>query len=238
MRPAGFWRRCAAWSLDALPVGVASLTLALALRRRSPGTGGDALASAWASLVEALAHRVAAAVTGAYGESGAGALYVLVRGALRDPVLLTAADAVQAALAALVIPPLIAFNALFLAWCVGFERSPLRATPGKRALGLRVATTDGSAPGTGRLLLRFLAGALSWLSLNLGHLLAALPPRHQALHDRIAGTRVLQDPASPARLPAWSIAWLGLQVVLSLAAGACLFLAAHQAVERAFNALL
>lgn len=220
MRPAGFWRRCAAWSLDALPVGVASLTLALALRRRSPGTGGDALASAWASLVEALAHRVAAAVTGAYGESGAGALYVLVRGALRDPVLLTAADAVQAALAALVIPPLIAFNALFLAWCVGFERSPLRATPGKRALGLRVATTDGSAPGTGRLLLRFLAGALSWLSLNLGHLLAAMPPAHATLHDRISATRVVLAPEASETLPSWARAWLWVLAAALLLASA------------------
>lgn len=218
MRPAGFWRRCAAWSLDALPVGLAALALALPFR--SPGTGADALAAAWAPLVDALAHRVADAVTGAHGESGAGALYVLFRGALRDPVLLTAAEGVQAALVALAIPPLLGFVTLFLAWCVGFERSPLRATPGKRALGLRVAAADGRVPGTGRLLLRFFAGSLSWLSLNIGHLLAAIPPAHAALHDRISATRVVMAPDTPDALPPWARAWLWILAAALLLATA------------------
>jgi hypothetical protein len=40
-------------------------------------------------------------------------------------------------------------------------------------------------------LLRHAAGSLSWLTLNLGHLLAALPPHKRALHDWIAGARVV-----------------------------------------------
>src|SRR5690606_26268091 len=124
---------------------------------------------------------------------------------------------------------------LALAWFAGFEASPLQATPGKRALGLRVVDARGARLALGRAALRHLAGTLSWLSLNLGHLLAALPPRHQALHDRLAGTRVLQR--AGARLPAWSLAWLGLQLLAAVAAGACLLAATQQAIERAFDAL-
>jgi len=39
--------------------------------------------------------------------------------------------------------------------------------------------------------LREAASLLSWLTLNLGHALALAAPRRQALHDRIAGTRIL-----------------------------------------------
>src|SRR3546814_8479267 len=33
----------------------------------------------------------------------------------------------------------------------------------------------------------------SWLTFNLGHALAALPPQKRALHDYLAGTRVRSD---------------------------------------------
>ena len=76
------------------------------------------------------------------------------------------------------------------------------------ALGLRVAAADGRVPGTGRLLLRFFAGSLSWLSLNIGHALAGFPP-YLALHDHASGTRVLAA-REGTRLPAWAWAWLAL----------------------------
>lgn len=216
MRPAGFWRRCAAWSLDALPVGLA----ALALRAPTLRTDAAALAAAWNALVDALARRMADAIGGVDAAPGAGALLALVRGAMRDPALLAASGEVQAALAALALPPLLVFTALFLAWCVGFERSPLRATPGKRALGLRVAAASGDAAGTGRLLLRFLAGTLSWLSLNVGHLLAAIPPAHATLHDRVSATRVVMAADAPDALPPWARAWLWILAAALLLATA------------------
>lgn len=76
---------------------------------------------------------------------------------------------------------------------IGFEASSRQATPGKQWLGLRVCTLDGQRPSLGRTVLRFVAGSLSWLSLNLGHALAAWTPRKQALHDLIAGTLVVVE---------------------------------------------
>lgn len=240
MRPAGFWRRGAAWSLDAVPAGLVALALCAGSLRPAAVT----LATAWNALVEALVQRVADMITGAMatGAGGdaaaaAGPLLALTRGALRDPSLLAAARDVQAALAALALPPLLAFAALFLAWCVGFERSSLRATPGKRALGLRVATVAGGDAATGRLLLRFLAGTLSWLSLNIGHLLAAIPPAHAALHDRLSATRVVLVPDAPASMPRWARAWLWLLAAALLLAttwaAAAMGVAMQDALDRA-----
>ena len=99
---------------------------------------------------------------------------------------------------------------LSLAWFAGFEGGRWQATPGKRLLGLQVIDDDGLPPGVLRAGLRQAAGLLSWLSLNLGHALAAVPPRHQALHDRIAGIRVVRTDARPLR-PAVRL-WLALQL--------------------------
>ena len=84
---------------------------------------------------------------------------------------------------------------------------------------------------------RHLAGALSWLTLNVGHLLAAIPPRRRSLHDRIAGTQVVQA-ANAGPLPAWARAWLALLALAAVAALAWLFVAASAAMQRAFDAML
>src|SRR5690606_17446635 len=149
-----------------------------------------------------------------------------------------AARDLESALAALALPPLLLFAALFLAWCVGFERSSLRATPGKRALGLRVATVAGADPATGRLLLRFLAGTLSWLSLNIGHLLAAIPPAHAALHDRLSATRVVLAPEAPSSMPRWAGAWLWLLAVALLLASAWAAAAMGMSLQAALDRAL
>lgn len=234
MRPAGFWRRAAAWSLDALPAGVLALVICLPRLRAA----GAAFADAWQPLVDALAQRMVDVAMAGDAAPGGAALLALVRGALQDPAVLASAAALQAALPGLLLPPLVAFVALFAAWSLAFERSPLRATPGKRVLGMHVATVDGGAPGMARLLLRFLAGGLSWLSLNIGHVLAAVAPAHATLHDRASGTRVLLDASAPARMPRWALAWLWLQaaglLVASAWAGARLAAAMQLALERAF----
>jgi len=233
MRPAGFWRRAAAWTLDALPPAA----LALAACRGPIRSSMGALDHAWQPLVDTLAQRLADAVMGVDAAPGFAALVALTSGALHDPAVLASADAMQAALARLLGPPLLAFIALSATWCVAFERSPLRATPGKRALGMHVAALDGGAARSVRLLLRFIAGALSWASLNIGHMLAAMPPAHMALHDRVSGTRVLLDAAAPARMPAWASAWLWLLAAGLAVAGAWatarLAVAMQLALERA-----
>jgi uncharacterized RDD family membrane protein YckC len=69
------------------------------------------------------------------------------------------------------------------------------ATPGKLAVGLKIVDArTGGAPGTGRLVLRFVAYLVSALPLYLGFLWAVVDRRKQAWHDKIAGTLVVQDP--------------------------------------------
>ena len=67
-------------------------------------------------------------------------------------------------------------------------------TVGKWATGLRVQRKNGSEPGVGRAFLRHFVGyPLSFLTLGLGFLLAALSTRGRALHDLIAGTIVVRE---------------------------------------------
>jgi len=94
------------------------------------------------------------------------------------------------------------------AYFVGFEASPWAATPGKRALGLRVVANDGSAAGFSRVARRFLAAGPSWLLLHLGHAMVMFRDDHRAGHDLAAGTRV----EGGAALPGWVTGWLGLQL--------------------------
>ena len=65
------------------------------------------------------------------------------------------------------------------------------ATPGKRAVGLAVAAEDGTMPiGMSRATLRVLGYVASTLLLGVGFLMIAFGGT--ALHDRIAGTRVVR----------------------------------------------
>ncbi|MBB6600488.1 RDD family protein [Luteimonas sp. MC1825] len=225
MRPAGFWRRAAAWSLDAALVALPVLGVVWNPLRRSIG----ALGAATDTLLEATALRMADALQTLESP------LALAQGWLRDPELLAAAHGVESALSAMLLPPLAAFVVAWLAWCVGFERTPWQATPGKRALGLRVVDAAGQPPGIMSLLVRFLAGGLSWLTLNLGHLLAALPPRHAALHDRISRTRVCLADDAPARMPGWAGAWLWLLAAATLAANIWLVSAAGGVLRAALQ---
>lgn len=236
MRQAGFWRRGAAWSLDASLVALP----VLALSWRTLQANAATLAGAWNTLVEVVAGRMAAAIMAAVpgATPDPGALLGVARASMRDPALLAASEALQSALLALAAPPLAAFVALFLLWCVGFERSRLRATPGKRALGLQVVSAGGGHAATGALLLRFAAGALSWLSLNVGHALAAVPPDHAALHDRISRTRVVLAAGAAEGMPRWAAAWLVVQVVALLVATAWGSMALGAAMQAALDRAL
>jgi uncharacterized RDD family membrane protein YckC len=96
------------------------------------------------------------------------------------------------------------------------ESSPQQATLGKRLVGIKVTDVHGRRIGRGRALARFLAASLSWLTMNLGHALAAWTPERRALHDYVAGTRVENaDPAQP-QMPAWGWAIIGIHALLFL----------------------
>jgi uncharacterized RDD family membrane protein YckC len=217
--PAGFWARYAAWSLDA-----ACLLPLVALL--GAVKFGHALATANAAL-----HTITSAMPRLLESAMVAppSPVALAQQWLTDPVLTAASNQLQAALATLLLLPVLLYALLALPWAVLFEQSRWQATPGKRALGLRVTDTQGRRLLAGHALQRHLAAGLSWLTLNLGHALAAVPP-HLALHDRISGTRVVSSTPS-ARLPGWARAWLLAQLLASVVAVGWLFLWLQAAMQ-------
>ncbi len=66
-----------------------------------------------------------------------------------------------------------------------------RATVGKLLLGIRVRSRDGGDLSVGRAFVRALAYFISSATLNLGYFLALFTPEKRALHDYVAGSRVV-----------------------------------------------
>ncbi|MEF3082155.1 RDD family protein [Luteimonas sp. SMYT11W] len=197
--PTPLLRRYTAWSLDAAAIGV--LVVALMHRRlcealETCGRAIDALAQAMAALMQQTLDLAASPAA-------------LWQAWMADPALQVAITALALAITSLTLPTMALFALLALVWFTGFEGSRWQATPGKRLLGLQVVDDDGLPPGYVRAGLRTAAGLLSWVSLNIGHLMAARAPRYQALHDRIAGTHVVRLTDAPMPMPARL--WLVLQ---------------------------
>ncbi|QCO68641.1 RDD family protein [Luteimonas yindakuii] len=215
-RPASLLQRWTAWSLDAALVAV--VTLALVATSLAARLG--ALDAAFATLLDAMLQPLLSALPGVPSPAQL----------LGDPAVLTATSRFADALGHALLLPLVTFALLSWLYATAFECAR-GATPGKRVLRLRVISTDDGAPASCRHhALRQAAGLLSWLSLNLGHLMAAMPPRHQALHDRIAGMRVVTDMDA---LPRWTAAWLWLQAALACLALAVLMIALQARVDAA-----
>lgn len=72
-----------------------------------------------------------------------------------------------------------------------FEGGRWQATPGKRALGLIVTDRDGKRMGRGRALARQFLKLCDVVTTGFGYALAAMTGSGQALHDILAGTRVV-----------------------------------------------
>ncbi|MFC7301772.1 RDD family protein [Cognatiluteimonas weifangensis] len=219
---AGFWRRYAAWSLDFAVLGAVATLLTWPQLR----AGGHAVGLAAAQLSAHAGQALADALM-----SGT-APQALSQSLLHDPGLRAAAAAVQAGVWQMLWPWLLAYAVLAAVWHVGGECSRWQGSPGKRALRLRVTDLDGAPPAPTRAALRHVAAALSWLTLNLGHALAALPPQRRALHDYLAGTRVACADGDP-RLPAAAATWLLLQAVVGVAVVAWLLLRYVAALQAA-----
>ncbi|TWH99107.1 RDD family protein [Luteimonas cucumeris] len=222
-RPAGFWQRYVAWSLDAAIVAVPTLLFSMAgLRMHLQALVGD-----FVSLTMMLAQRLVD------GLMQGTQVMQLASSLAHEPALQAAMATILDDLRVLLLPP-VAWFALFAAcYWIGFERSPWQATPGKRALGLRVTDIDGEALDWRRATARHFAAAPSWLLLNLGHALAAWTPQKRALHDYIASTRVAADRG--AVLPLWAKAWLLLQAMAALALGAWFYLSLLGALRSAID---
>jgi uncharacterized RDD family membrane protein YckC len=66
-------------------------------------------------------------------------------------------------------------------------------TLGMHAMGIRLISQRGDAPGAGRGMVRLLALALSVLPAGLGWIWAVFDREHRALHDHLAGTYLIVD---------------------------------------------
>lgn len=206
--PAGFWRRYAAWSLDALAPLAFSVPLLWS-------TGQRMLAQTDLHLSK-LQLRMFELADVAIGQ-GRDPLQAMA-GWTHDPVLRAALlDLSRAWLHAALVAALVLF-ALSAAWWIAFEASPWQATPGKRLFGLQVSRHDGGRPGPGRVALRFLAGIPSWCLLHLGHAMAGWRADQRALHDLLSGTRVVLAPGAGAAMPPGARRWLWAQAIALLAA--------------------
>ena len=124
------------------------------------------------------------------------------------------------------------------------EASPLQATPGKLALGLKVTDECGRRIGFGRASGRFFGKFLSGFILDIGYMLAGWTARKQALHDMLAGCCVVRKhdllawhnrvPAAPdsaavlprSGMPGWGIALVVTAVCVFVLLPAAAILAA------------
>jgi uncharacterized RDD family membrane protein YckC len=66
------------------------------------------------------------------------------------------------------------------------------ATPGKRALGIKVCLQDGGQPGVLRLTARWILHALSTAILGIGFLMPLWTRKKQTLHDMLTGILVIR----------------------------------------------
>ena len=215
--------RYAAWSLDAACL----LPLVAILSASKIGYALDAVRTQLQAITSAFPRLLGDALATMQTPTD------MARQLLADPAMAAAAEQLQSALGTLLFTPVLVYALLALPWSILFEQSSWQATPGKRALGLRVADERGRRLKAGHALLRYLACGLSWLSLNVGHAMAALPPRRLALHDRLSDTRVLRT--GQAGLPAWAKGWIALQVIGGLFACAWLFLWLQAAMQAAMQ---
>jgi uncharacterized RDD family membrane protein YckC len=82
---------------------------------------------------------------------------------------------------------------LVIAWIysAAMESSERQATLGKIALGIKVTDTNGDRISFGKATGRHFAKIISAIILLIGYIMAAFDAKKQALHDKMAGTLVL-----------------------------------------------
>jgi uncharacterized RDD family membrane protein YckC len=91
-----------------------------------------------------------------------------------------------AALLSFFIPQILSalYYVLFLGW--------KGATPGKMLLKIKVVRPDGSPISYGTAFLRYIGVFISSIILGIGYIMAFFDKENRTLHDRIAGTRVVE----------------------------------------------
>ena len=102
-----------------------------------------------------------------------------------------------------------------------FESSQMQATPGKRAVGLKVTDLQGEQISFGRALSRLFGHIVSYLTFGVGFAMAVFTERRQTLHDKMAGTLVVnreetaEDIAQAGAAPAVPL-WLSIAAVVGV----------------------
>ena len=131
--------------------------------------------------------------------------------------------------------------ALLAAYFGLLPATPLQATPGKRAFGIRIVDLRGNTLTVMRAVARFAISVPSLGLLGLGFVVAAWTQRRQALHDVIAGTLVvgLGDVPREAASP---LSWFGrvaaILVVVSSAVAIYMSVEVYDAILNADNSLI
>jgi uncharacterized RDD family membrane protein YckC len=205
--PARFWHRYAAWSLDFAAISA----IAWLLTRAKVQAGIDASGLAWRDLSGRVAQAMADSLLAGSD------IHSMSQSMLQDAGLRAAAQALQDGIEQATLPFVFACTGIALLWHALGEASPWQGSPGKRAFALVASDIDGNRLGFPRAFARQVAGAASWLTLNLGHVLAAVPPQYRALHDYIAGTRVLRA-GDASGMPLAARLWLLAQLLAGVAA--------------------
>ena len=87
----------------------------------------------------------------------------------------------------------LSFAALFLLYKAGFEASVLRASPGKRIVGIAVVNSSSQQISLVRAVLRNFLKAVSFIIFGFGFLMAAFPGQKRCLHDILSGCYVIRQ---------------------------------------------
>lgn len=89
-------------------------------------------------------------------------------------------------------------NIVSLAYVI-YMLNTKQATLGKMAVGLKVTSIDGNKPKLGKLFIREIGKILSAIIIYIGFLMVAFTKKKQGLHDKLANTVVIYDPAKKRR---------------------------------------
>jgi len=79
----------------------------------------------------------------------------------------------------------------YTSYFMGFVASPKQATPGMQIMGIVIADRYGRRVSPARAFWRYMASAVTPLTLGAGFIMAVFDKRSQALHDKLSGCVVL-----------------------------------------------
>ena len=112
-----------------------------------------------------------------------------------------------------------------VAYFVMLPATGMQGTFGKRLVGIKIASIDGTPIGLVASIIRFVMSLLVPLTAGLTFVTASWTARHQALHDLAAKSVVVRSAATPAEIswamapPSWIARIAGIVLVAAVAAG-------------------